>query len=241
MLSIRAYWPSVRALFVCIFRGIADSLRLNATLVFFLSSTTVRVRTMHCLMLNGVIFLGSLLLADYVWAPIVRAILDISMGTGGSSSDSMPIASASIPLPGEEQSNHAAWLNVILLYAYQLLWVYPLYALSFILNAIYYQEIAEHAFNVHGGVSAGARPAAAGNSQVAAGVSGGGAFQKWVATMSDEVYRLLLVTAYMAQVTVVSFIPYIGSTLVFVHLCWLYSLYSFESVTGRRELEKWSV
>jgi hypothetical protein len=48
--------------------------------------------------------------------------------------------------------------------------------------------------------------------------------------MSDEVYRCMLVTAFMAQVLVVSFIPVIGSTLVFVHLCWLYSLYSFESV-----------
>jgi hypothetical protein len=43
--------------------------------------------------------------------------------------------------------------------------------------------------------------------------------------MSDEVYRLLLVTAYMMQITLVSFVPFgIGNALVVVHLCWMYSL-----------------
>lgn len=47
--------------------------------------------------------------------------------------------------------------------------------------------------------------------------------------MSDEVYRLLLVTAYMLQMTLVSFLPFgIGNILVLCHLCWMYSLYSFE-------------
>jgi hypothetical protein len=59
-------------------------------------------------------------------------------------------------------------------------------------------------------------------------------FQKWVATMSDEVYRLLLVTAFMLQITAVSFIPIVGNALVVVHLCWLYSLYSFESVAAAK-------
>ena len=53
-------------------------------------------------------------------------------------------------------------------------------------------------------------------------------FQRWVSTMSDEVYRLLLVTAFMIQTTAVSFIPVVGNTLVLVHMCWMYSLYSFE-------------
>jgi hypothetical protein len=47
--------------------------------------------------------------------------------------------------------------------------------------------------------------------------------------MSDEVYRLLLVSAYMVQMTLVSFVPFgIGNFLVILHLCWMYSLYSFE-------------
>ena len=63
----------------------------------------------------------------------------------------------------------------------------------------------------------------------AASSKGGVTFQKWVSTMSDEVYRLLLVSAFMLQITAVSFVPLIGSTLVAMHLCWMYSLYSFES------------
>ena len=102
----------------------------------------------------------------------------------------------------------------------QLLWIYPLYAISFILNAIWYQDIADHAFITHGGTGA------------ANAAKSGVTFQKWVATMSDEVYRLLLVTAFMLQITAVSFIPIVGNALVVVHLCWLYSLYSFESVAA---------
>lgn len=218
MRSLVSYGPSARGIVSCVLQGVRDSLRLDATPVFFLSSVTVRVRTAQCLLLNGLIFLGSILLADYVWAPLLRKILELSGASGSDSMDdaasSMPLASASIPLPSE--SSLAGWLHVLFLYAYQLLWIYPLYIISFILNTVWYQDIADHAFITHGG--AGATAAA----------KVGFTFQKWVATMSDEVYRCLLVTAFMVQVTLVSFIPVIGSTLVFVHLCWLYSLYSFE-------------
>ena len=115
-------------------------------------------------------------------------------------------------------------------YCLQLLWIYPLYAISFILNAIFYQDIADHSFITHGGTAPLGTPGAAAAAAAAASAKSGVTFQKWVATMSDEVYRLLLVTAFMIQITVLSFIPYIGTPLVVVHLCWLYSLYSFESV-----------
>lgn len=85
--------------------------------------------------------------------------------------------------------------------------------------------VLDHAFIVHSGVTGGG-----GATVVASAAKSGVTFQKWVAMMSDEVYRFLLVTAFMIQVTCVSFIPFVGSTLVFMHLCWLYSLYSFESV-----------
>lgn len=121
-----SYWPAVRGIGGCVLDGARDSLRLPSTLIFFLSSTTVRVRSAHCLLLNGLIFLGSILLADYVWAPLLRTILELSVGSGGGSGaavgdggSSLPLASASIPLPASGESNLAAWLNVIFLYAYQ--------------------------------------------------------------------------------------------------------------------------
>lgn len=217
------YWSSIRAILACILAGTCDSLRLPSTLIFFLSSVTVRVRTMQCLVLNGVIFLGGILIGDLVLAPTLRALLalggwDTQAHTGETAAItglSMPLASSSIPLPSGSDAAHPVgeWLNVFFLYAYQLLWIYPLYAISFILNAIWYQDVADHAFITHGG------------STERKGVT----FQKWVATMSDEVYRLLLVTAYTIQITLTSFLPFgVGYCLVLVQLCWMYSLYSFE-------------
>jgi etoposide-induced 2.4 mRNA len=216
------YSASLRAILACILAGVCDSLRLPSTIIFFLSSVTVRVRTCQCLVLNGVIFLGGIFIGDLVLAPTLRAVLALGgltteARTGESasiSSISMPLASSSIPLPSGA-SEHAVgeWLNVFFLYAYQLLWIYPLYAISFILNAIWYQDVADHAFITHGGATE--------RKSIT--------FQKWVATMSDEVYRLLLVTAYTIQITLTSFLPFgIGSILVLIQLCWMYSLYSFE-------------
>jgi hypothetical protein len=68
-----------------------------------------------------VIFLGSILLADFVLAPMLRGLLALGgMSTGDSSSaPSMPLASASIPLPTGAEGNLGEWMNVVLLYAYQ--------------------------------------------------------------------------------------------------------------------------
>lgn len=117
------YAASVKAIVQCILDGVCDSLRLPSTIIFFLSSVTVRVRTAHCLVLNGVIFLGSILLADFVMAPTLRALLalgGINTGAQAASTPVMPIASASIPLPsGVGEHNFGEWMNVLFLYAYQ--------------------------------------------------------------------------------------------------------------------------
>jgi etoposide-induced 2.4 mRNA len=141
-MSARGYLRAVRRMLGAVLDGVIDSLRLPSTLVFFLSSVTVRRRTAQCFMLNGAIFLGSILLADFLLGPLIRAVLAISGSMTGSSigdkATAMPLSSASIPLPSATSDNRVGeWLNVILLYAYQLLWIYPLYALSFILNAIW--------------------------------------------------------------------------------------------------------
>ena len=53
-------------------------------------------------------------------------------------------------------------------------------------------------------------------------------FQRWIAAMSEELYRLLLVTLFLVQLSLVSLVPVFGPPLSVLHMCWLYSLYSFE-------------
>jgi len=80
------------------------------------------------------------------------------------------------------------------------------------LNTIWYQDIADHAY-----ISRGRRRRSVDFS-----------FQGWLSAMADELYRVLLIGSFMIQMSLVSLIPYIGNVLSLMHICWIYSLYSFE-------------
>jgi etoposide-induced 2.4 mRNA len=109
------------------------------------------------------------------------------------------------PFPSE---NH----TLILYHILQLLWLYPIYSISFILNAIWYQDIADQAFAVGG------------QKQPKTTVD----WPRFVNSLAGELYRVLLTLSFLLQHFLVSFIPYVGKYLSFIHMCWLYSLYSFE-------------
>ena len=178
----------------CFAAGVFDSIKFPHTAIFFVTSKVVRVRVAQCLLLNGGIFLSSVLLADYVLTPAFHWLLDV---------DADAVLSISW-LPST--------LSSLLLSVFYLVWVYPLYAISFLLNAIWYQDIADQAFLTRG------------HKQHTPAFS----FTRWIAAMSEELYRLLLVTLFLLQLSLVSLLPYVGPALSVLHLCWLYSLYSFE-------------
>lgn len=56
--------------------------------------------------------------------------------------------------------------------------------------------------------------------------------------MAEELYRLLLITSFLIQCVIISFVPYIGSWLSIIHYSWLHALYSFEY---KWSLEGWKV
>ena len=184
----------VRTSVECFVAGVLDSMRFPHTAIFFVTSKVVRVRVMQCLLLNGGIFLSSVLLADYVLTPAFHWLLDLDHNT--------PLSISWLP----------ATLSSLLLSVFYIVWVYPLYAISFLLNAIWYQDIADQAFLTRG------------HKQHTPTLS----FQRWVAAMSEELYRLLLVTLFLVQLSLVSMLPVVGQPLSVLHMCWLYSLYSFE-------------
>lgn len=97
---------------------------------------------------------------------------------------------------------------------YNALWIWPVYALSFLLNSIWYQEIADFAQQLQQGASDKSRPKPKrlSLSQV----------------LTDEIYRSLLFGGFLMQTTLVLYIPYIGPTLSFICVAWIYAFYSFE-------------
>ncbi|CAG8547198.1 6137_t:CDS:10, partial [Dentiscutata heterogama] len=103
-------------------------------------------------------------------------------------------------------------LDTIVALTYQLLWVYPIFILSFVLNAMWYQEIADRAFRMYYGPPINSRRT----------------YPRALKVMADEIYRALLFMNYLIVATLVYVIPVIGPIISFMYFCWIYAYYSFE-------------
>ncbi|RKP27300.1 etoposide-induced protein 2.4-domain-containing protein [Syncephalis pseudoplumigaleata] len=160
-----------------------DSLALNGHYAW---SKTLQVQTAKCFLLNGLIFLGSIYLFEYLLRP------------------SLSFFTTWFAV--------VSWLDMILTCAYQILWVYPIYCLSFFLNAIWYQKVADHAYCLREGKSANAHIS----------------FDRLVNRITDEVYRTLLFFNYLVFVSCIYTLPLIGPLASFVYTSWIAAFYSFE-------------
>ena len=131
-----------------IFRGLLDSVAFHRGLVLIVKSEKVRVRVVQCLVLNGVIFLGSIFIFQNILGPLLRSGLGFLLQL--------------------ESSEHTldvmqAWIEWI----YFLLWIVPVYLLSFILNTLWYQDIARESMRVFPPIST---RSAASSSSISSGI-----------------------------------------------------------------------
>jgi len=117
----------------------------------------------------------------------------------------------------------------------QVAWVYPVYCMSFIINAMWYQEIADHAyvllskrratqaFSFQRSAFAASKAARSSSEYESRHI-----MYRWIRSVSEEIYRTPITLIFVIQTLVVSFVPYVGAPASFVLLCWLYALYCFE-------------
>lgn len=145
----------------------------------------------QCFILNGVLFLGSLLLVQHVLSPVLRALV----------------------IPASPSEEVAAGIDQLADILYKVLWVYPIYTISRVLNIQWYQDIADHAYSFNRGGKKRAVPFL---------------FSRWVKLMAQQLYGCLLVVSYLLQALVLSTLPIIGKPLWIIHACWLYAFYCFE-------------
>jgi len=97
--------------------GLQDSLVSSGKTVKLLKrEPNIRSKLLQCFLLNGVVFMFSLLLFDWIIVPIVLLLAP---------------------------SETSAWLDVVLTAVFRVLWVLPLYLISRLLNVFWYQEIAD--------------------------------------------------------------------------------------------------
>ncbi|KAL0267340.1 UNVERIFIED_CONTAM: hypothetical protein PYX00_009634 [Menopon gallinae] len=101
------------------------------------------------------------------------------------------------------------WMYVILSSTFSAIWVLPLFLLSKIVNSLWFMDIAESAYRHTRG-----RP------QTLRSVS---------RSIADNLFSLLVQVLFLLQAVLVCIIPSpFGTLLYFIHMCMLYSLYSFE-------------
>ncbi|CAK1549403.1 unnamed protein product [Leptosia nina] len=153
----------------------------------------VLTRVVQSCILNGFIFLLSILVFEYALLPAVKYLVIAIFGHN----------------PGVAYSVWS-WIQPFLSMTFRMIWVLPLFLLSKLVNSLWFQDIADSAYRHRRG-----RP------QFMSSVS---------KIIADSLFSLLVQALFLVQSMLVSMLPitYIGELLCLVHMCLLYSLYSFE-------------
>ncbi|XP_066928005.1 etoposide-induced protein 2.4 homolog [Clytia hemisphaerica] len=115
------------------------------------------------------------------------------------------------------QSSLWSYVEPVMKYTFQYLWVIPLFWLSKILNCIWFVEIADGAYRKKYG-----RPV---SSLIS---SKDNIFKVISKSMADFLFSILVEIFFLIQAQLVGLIPVFGTTLLYVHMSLLYSLYAFE-------------
>ena len=102
---------------------------------------------------------------------------------------------------------------------FDILWFYPLYILSFVLSSIWYNRIAE----------TGSKLVLINDESFDSKV------KRILSNISEELYKMVLLSLFLLQGVLYGYIPYIGKVLFVGQLSLLYSFYLFDYVGGREE------
>jgi len=150
-------------------------------------------RTLKCCLLNGVVFAMSIVLFESFILPLVQTVLYICLAGSQSRADAL-----------------WSYTEPILSVAFSTLWILPFFLLSKVVNAIWFQDIADLAFR-----SSQGRPLV--NLSISV-------------MIADTVFSIVVETLFLVQGKVFSLVPIkiLGAALNLVHQCLLHSLYCFE-------------
>ncbi|GAQ91271.1 etoposide-induced 2.4 mRNA [Klebsormidium nitens] len=201
--------------------GFWEALMIHRTVGILARSRPVLVRTSQCSLLNGFFFLGSIILLKGFLDPSLRYLLDL------------PRHSKAETTAGVGAGGLAA-LHSLLIVVYNMLWLYPIYVVSFVINCMWHQDIAKRAYQALQGdrslaAALGVEPPDLSKpAPPPASKQGGSGVETLVTMIGEEVYRVVMFAVFVIQVYAVSIVPYVGPTMNFLLLSWLYAYYCYD-------------
>lgn len=89
---------------------------------FIFRENKVWKRTIQCCLLNGGVFCGSILLFDHLLLPFLLLILRLILGSSSTYTQF-----------------YWTWINLLLSWTFNALWVLPLFTLSKVINCLWFQ------------------------------------------------------------------------------------------------------
>lgn len=160
--------------------------------LFLFRDHSVLKRVFQCCALNGGIFFLSIAFFEYVLMPNINNMLVLLYDN--------PDLSSTV----------WKWMEPTLIAIFSLVWILPLFVLSRVVNALWFQDIADSAYKIRKG-----------QPQMFPSIS---------KLIADVLVSILVQALFLAQSWLVSLVPmkYVGRGLSVFHMCLLYSLYSFE-------------
>ncbi|XP_071716243.1 protein EI24 homolog isoform X2 [Rutidosis leptorrhynchoides] len=195
--------------------GFREACCLHRVIIYCLRSKQLMIRTGQCFLLNGFIFLGSILLLRSIITPTLEWILPIEVVDGYEEAceSEMPI-------------RLYAFLRIGLLQLIYGLWFYPLYVFSFILSTIWYNDIAQFGLKVTRKTEptnlTPSNQKEPSTSQSASHVDKPTDLGRVMIGVAEQGYSVLLLNFFFLEVYLTGFVPYIGKALNFALLSWMY-------------------
>ncbi|CAG9766507.1 unnamed protein product [Ceutorhynchus assimilis] len=199
----------MKGITIAVSKGIIDSFKGMIAIFYLDKEINKRAQTRHnkqkheeskvvhnviqCALLNGGVFLLSVLLFEYVLLPSIDAIFRTMFGAESFVTNVV-----------------WSWVKFFILKIYQTAWLVPLFLLSKVINALWFQDIADSAYRYSRG-----RPVS---------------FSSISMFFADSIFSIVVQCLFLIQATLTSYIPIypLGYMLYTVQVALLYSLYSFE-------------
>ncbi|KAG6544896.1 hypothetical protein Mapa_013586 [Marchantia paleacea] len=200
--------------------GFVEACRIDRAVLLCRRSKEVLHKTGQIFVLNGCIFLGSIWLLQRCLLPLLLWLL----------------RSSSLREDGDLAVGHSqggGLLHSIIIVLCYGLWLFPIYVITFVVNCVWYNDIARHAYRaMDKGVVQNQKV-----SQVQVKNDSSG-FRSIMLTIGEQIYSIFMLSVFFVEIFAVSFIPYIGQLFSFVMLSWLYAYYCFDYKWG---FAKWNL